>query len=149
MILIKIHILFFVISYAAFLTAFVTGILFLMQERQLKHKHMGVLFHRLPPLDQLDRANFLAIGYGFWLLTVGVLSGYVGAQLKEGRWWSGDPGEWLMIAIWAGYFVLWMIRLRASLRGHRVAVLSMLGFGLILLTVLGMQGLLPTWHKIG
>jgi len=142
------HITCLTLSYAAFLVAFVTGLLFLVQERQLKRKQMGVLFRRLPALESLDRINFIAIGAGFGLLSAGVASGFVDAGLLRGKWWTGDPGEWLMLIVWAGYCALWIVRLRATLRGHRVALLSMLGFGLILLTFLGVKGLLPTWHTL-
>lgn len=144
--MVRAHIACLALSYVAFLLAFVTGLLFLIQERQLKRKQMGVLFRRLPALESLDRLNFTAIGVGFGLLSAGVASGFVDAWLLRGQWWTGDPGEWLMVFVWAGYCALWIVRLRATLRGHRVALLSMLGFGLILLSFLGLKGLLPTWH---
>ena len=134
------------LSYAAFLNAFVSGILFLIQERQLKRKKMGVLFHRLPSLEALDRMNFLAIGIGFGLLTVGVAAGMVGMAASLGRWWIGDPKEVLTLLLWGAYCALWLMRLRATLRGHRVALLSMLGFGLVLFTLLGASYVVPSRH---
>ena len=85
------------LSYVAFLIAFVSGVLFLLQEAQLKRKQMGVLFHRLPSLSALDRVNFLAIGLGFALLSVGVGLGFLSAGQGVGRWW--DPKEWLVVAL--------------------------------------------------
>ena len=135
------------LSYVAFLIAFVTGLVFLVQERQLKRKQMGMLFHRLPALWTLDRINFLSLGIGFGLLSVGVLCGIVGARLQLGQWWSWDPKEWLTGLLWTTYLVLWLLRLRATLRGRKVALLSMLGFGLALFTWLGVSRVLPTWHS--
>ena len=143
---ILIHMVCTLLSYAAFLLAFVSGILFLIQERQLKHKHMGLLFHRLPPLEQLDRINFLSISAGFGLLSCGSILGFVGAEQLRGRWWTGDPKEVLTLTLWAAYCLLWVVRLRSTLRGHRVAVLSILGFSLVLFTFLGASWLLPSWH---
>ncbi len=134
------------LSYAAFLTAFVSGILFLLQERQLKRKTMGLLFHRLPSLEALDRINFMAIGIGFGLLTVGVAAGLLGMEAFLGRWWIGDPKEVLTMILWVSYCCLWLVRLRATLRGHRVALLSILGFSLALFTLLGVGYLLPSIH---
>ncbi len=131
------------LSYVAFLIAFVSGILFLLQETQLKRKQMGVLFHRLPSLSALDRVNFLAIGLGFALLSVGVGLGFLSAGQGVGRWW--DPKEWLVVALWASYLVLWLVRLRATLRGRRVALLSILGFSLAMFTFVGISRWLP-WH---
>jgi ABC-type uncharacterized transport system permease subunit len=134
------------LSYAAFLAAFVTGVLFLVQERQLKRKRMGMLFHRLPPLGMLDRWNFLAISAGFGLLTIGATTGFVQAALLRGTWWTGDPKEYLTVCLWVGYLTLWALRRRATLRGRRVALLSVAGFTLVLLTFLGAGRLLPSMH---
>jgi ABC-type uncharacterized transport system permease subunit len=146
MMFIWIHMVCTLLSYAAFLAGCVSAILFLIQERQLKHKHMGKLFHALPPLETLERLNFLAISIGFGLLSFGVVCGMAGASLLRGRWWSGDPKEYLTFTVWLAYFTLWVVRARATLRGRRVAVLSVFGFSLVLFTFLGATWLLPTWH---
>ena len=140
------HMVCSLLSYVAFLIAFVSGLLFLIQERQLKRKRMGVLFHRLPSLETLERVNFLAVGVGFALLTIGVGFGFVGARLVLGRWWRGDPKEYLTLALWLSYLGLWVVRWRATLRGRRVALLSVLGFSLVLFTFVGAKGLLHSWH---
>lgn len=144
--MVVIHILCSLTSYLAFLVAFVAGILFLIQERQLKRKTLGVLFHRLPPLETMDRINFTAIGMGFALLSVGLLCGLAGTRRFLGQWWTGDPKAVLTIGLWAAYLLLWVMRLRATLRGRRVALLSVLGFGLVLFTFVGASWLLPSMH---
>lgn len=134
------------LSYLAFLAGFVAGALFLVQERQLKQKRMGMLFHRLPALDTLDRWNFLAIGIGFALLTLGLVFGIVGSRVMLGRWWRWDPTELLALMLWMAYLVLWLVRMRATLRGRKVALLSMLAFTFALFTWAGVSRWLPTWH---
>jgi ABC-type transport system involved in cytochrome c biogenesis permease subunit len=134
------------LSYAAFLVAFVCGVLFLVQERQLKHKHIGVLFHRLPSLMALDRANMLAIATGFALLTAGLAFGLIGSKLLLGRWWIPDPKTYMATGLWTAYLVLWVMRMRSTLRGRRVALLSILGFGLVLFTMLEASYLMHSAH---
>ena len=145
--MVVVHMVCSLLSYGAFLAAFVAGLMFLLQERQLKRQQMGRLFHRLPSLETLDRANFIAIGIGFVLLSLGLSTGFIVAGLLLGHWWTGDPKEWLTVVLWSCYLVLVVFRVRASLRGHRVAVLSILGFSLVLFTFLGVNWLLPTWHS--
>ena len=140
------HILCSLLSYAAFLVAFVSGFLFLIQERQLKHKHMGWLFHRLPSLATLERLNDAGIGIGFALLTIGMAYGFLGARVVFGNWWNGDPKEYLTILLWGSYLLLWIVRFRATLRGRRVALLSILGFSLVVFTFLGAGWFLHSWH---
>ena len=144
--MIRLHMLCSWFSYGAFLIAFLTGWLFLVQERQLKRKHMGRLFHWLPPLGALDQLNFIAIGVGFALFSLGMALGFMGERRLLGTWWTHDPKEYLSVGLWATYCVLWLVRLRATLRGRRVALLSILGFGLVLFTSLGARWLLPSWH---
>jgi ABC-type uncharacterized transport system permease subunit len=134
------------LSYGAFLVAFVAGMVFLIQERQLKGKRMGVLFHRLPPLGWLDRVNFWSIGIGFGLLSAGVICGLVGAHQLLGRWWTGDPKEYLTVLLWSCYLALWLMRYRATLRGRRVALLSVLGFSLVAFTFWGANRLFSSMH---
>ena len=133
-------------SYGAFLVAFVAGGLFLLQERQIKHKRMGWLFRRLPSLGALDGLNFLAISAGFGLLSIGATSGFVEMARLRGQWWIGDPKEYATVALWVAYFVLWVLRKRAVLRGRRVALLSIAGFTLVLATFLGAGRLMPSLH---
>lgn len=141
-----VHTICSLLSYGAFLIALVAAILFLVQERQLKRKWMGRLFHSLPPLNTLDRINFIAISAGFVLLTAGLLCGIWGAWSLRGRWWSGDPKEYLTGLLWLSYLVLWIVRVRATLRGRKVALLSILGFGLVIFTFVGAGWILPSWH---
>ena len=141
-----IHTISSLLSYVAFLIAFGAGLLFLIQERQIKRKRMGVLFHRLPSLDQLERVNVFAIGLGFALLTIGLSWGLVGSRLLRGLWWSGDPKEILSATLWLCYFILWTARLRATMRGRRVAWLSVGMFCVVLFTFVGVGALLGSWH---
>ncbi len=134
------------LSYVAFLIACLAGVLFLIQERQLKGKRMGLLFRRLPSLEELDRLNFAAIGTGFAFLSIGVACGLLGTRVLLGRWWVGDPKEVLTVIVWLSYLTLWLVRLRCTLRGRRVALLSVLGFTLVAFTFVGTTWLLRSGH---
>lgn len=144
--MVVLHMLCSLLSYAAFLAAFISGLLFLVQERQLKRKRMGWLFHRLPSLGRLEQATMVAIGAGFALLTAGVAFGVFGMKHVVGRWWTGDPKEYLTLALWLVYLVLWIAQLRSTVRGRRVALLSIAGFGLAIVTLIGPGELFKSLH---
>jgi ABC-type transport system involved in cytochrome c biogenesis permease subunit len=143
--MVALHIFCMLFSYAAFLVAFISGLIFLLQEYQLKNKRMGALFRQLPSLDALDRINFFSIGAGFLLLSLGTLLGLIGSRVV-GKWWMGDPKEVLTVGLWAWYLVLWIVRLRSTLRGRRIALLSVLGFSFVLFTGLGASFILSSLH---
>lgn len=144
--LLWIHVGCMLLSYIAFLAACVSSALFLIQERQLKRKRIGSLFHRLPSLDALDRFSLLCVSAGFALLSIGTLLGFVSAKRVLGHWWTGDPKEVMTIGLWGWYFVLWAVRARSTLRGRRVALLSVLGFGVFIFTWIGTTLLLSSLH---
>ncbi len=144
--MVAIHMTCSLLSYFAFLAAFIFGLLFLIQDRQLKHKHMGWLFHRLPSLGTLEHTTVVAIGVGFALLTVGLAFGVFGMKHVVGRWWTGDPKEYLTLTLWVVYLVLWVAQLRSTVRGRRVALLSIAGFGLVMFTLIGPGELFRSLH---
>ena len=145
--MITIHTVCSLLSYGAFLVAFVSGALFLIQERQVKRKRMGVLFHRLPALQTLDWINVVSIGVGFALLSLGLVCGLVGSRELLGVWWRWDSKELLAFLLWSSYLALWLVRLRSTLRGRKVALLSILGFTFVLFTLFGASRIFPTWHS--
>lgn len=133
------HISLLLMSYAALSIAFLGGVLFLYQERQLKSKRFGLLFHRLPALDATDRMTARALVFGFPLLTLGILFGGVSAHARGvlGTAWFGDPKVILSIFTWIVYLVVLALRLNVKYGGRRVAYLAVLGFGFLAFTVLG------------
>ena len=144
--MIFVHTLGALLSYVAFLIAFASGLLFLIQERQVKRKTMGILFRFLPSLELLDQVNCWALGIGFWLLTIGVFFGLLETRALLGRWWLWDPKACFALLLWAAYLILWIARLRTTLRGHRVALLSIVGFSLVLFLFIGISHLLPSLY---
>ena len=69
------HVVLALLGYAALTLTFCAGVMYLMQERQLKSKRPGTLYHRLPSLMLLDEVNARALVLGFPLLTQGIITG--------------------------------------------------------------------------
>jgi ABC-type uncharacterized transport system permease subunit len=66
------HIALSFIGIAAFATAAVAGIMYLVQRHELKSHRFGTIFRFFPPLATLDRVNHLAAIAGWIGLTLGV-----------------------------------------------------------------------------
>jgi len=71
------HVSLSLVAYAAFAVAGITGIMYLVQEHQLKSRKLYPLFHRLPPIENLDVINYRLLLSGLALLTVGMIFGYL------------------------------------------------------------------------
>ena len=144
--MVLLHIMCSLLSYAAFLVACGAGVLFLIQERQLKRKTIGRLCHQLPALGVSERITTMAMGAGVGLLSVGTVCGFVGTGTFFGQWWTGDPKEYLTLVLWLSSLGLLGWRFRAGLRGRRVAFLAILGFALVLVTSVGLRHLVVSMH---
>jgi cytochrome c-type biogenesis protein CcsB len=137
-----VHVIVLFIAYAFFAVAFAAGLMYLMQERQVKGKRMGAIFQRLPSLDVLDEINYRCLTIGFPMLTIGIITGSLWAQNAWGTYWSWDPKETASLATWLVYAALLHGRLTVGWRGRKAAILAIVGFLLVVFTFLGIN-LLP------
>ena len=132
---------------AIFAVAFCAGIMYLLQERQLKRKHFGLLYRRLPSLETLDSLNYVCLTFGFPLLTIGLISGFVYAGSVWRSYWHWDPKEILSVVTWLIYAVLLHERLAVGWRGRRAAIMAIIGFSAILVTFVGTSVILKGHHS--
>lgn len=133
-------------SYGAFFLALLTGLLFLVQERQLKRKDPRLLNARQLPLEFLDRVNLYAVVAGFTLFSIGMLQGSRLARLEWGAYFNGDPKEFWSLITWAAYAAVLVLRLTRGLRGRRVVFMSVLSFALVMVTCIGAGYFMESRH---
>ena len=121
--------------------SFATAALYLVQHRVLKRRQFGVFFQFLPPLEQLDRLNHVALVIGFPVLTVGVVlaAGYLG-QSAPGSGARTAHLVWGLLS-WAILGGIAAQRVRGVLRGRRAAQASVFGFGAVATIYLVLVGL--------
>src|SRR5690606_26482337 len=56
------------------------GIIYMLQFKELKKKHLGYFYNRLPPLTTLDAMNLRSMTIGWVFLTLGVVVGIIWAS---------------------------------------------------------------------
>lgn len=123
------------------------GILYLLQEQGIKAKTPGFFFKRLPSLDFLDTVSYTCITTGFFLLTFGLITGFIYAKAIWGRFWSWDFKELFSVGTWLVYATLLHLRLYSGWRGRKSAIMTIVGFGIILFTFLGVNLFLGGHHQ--
>jgi cytochrome c-type biogenesis protein CcsB len=116
------------LAYAAFFLTFVSGILFLIQEKELKEKNFRFLYFRLPSLQVCDELFRRALFVGFISMSLTIITGAIWAQQAWGRFWSWDPKETAALVTWVIYLILVNYRLSSKWRGKRAAYISIAGF---------------------
>ena len=141
------HVIAALLGDAIFAIACIAGIMYLIQERQIKTKRLGAFYSRLPSLNILDSINYYAISYGFLLLTIGMITGSIVAQGAHGSYWRWDPKEvWSMIT-WLCYAALLHQRMAVGWRGRRSALMSIGCFLILIFTFVGVNFLMEGYHS--
>jgi cytochrome c-type biogenesis protein CcsB len=140
------HVFSIFIGNAAFTLACGLGILYLVQENAIKSKRHGFFFRRLPSLEMIDATAYTCIVIGFTMLTFGLITGFVYAKSVWGRFWGWDPKEVWSGITWLVYAALLHERLVVGWRGRRAAILTIVGFIVLLFTFLGVNFFLQGHH---
>ncbi|MDD2850922.1 MAG: c-type cytochrome biogenesis protein CcsB [Desulfuromonadaceae bacterium] len=133
------HALLAFVSYACFAIAAGVAVMYLIQRYFLKKKHFGALFQKLPSLETMDEINYRCLAIGFPLLTFAIISGSIWSEQASGSYWVWDHKQTWSLIIWLIYAALLHGRLTIGWRGKKAAILSILGFIVVLVTFLGMK----------
>lgn len=132
---ILIHIALILIGEALFTVAFISGVLYIFQENQIKSKHVGKFLQNFPSLTTLDRINHICLMIGFPLVTIGIALGLLLAKELTGTAWDwGHKETWSMVT-WVLYALLIHGRLQSGWKGRKAAWGAILGFAIIMLTL--------------
>ena len=141
-----IHVILAFLGDAAFAMACGIGAMYLVQERFVKSRRLGGLFQKLPSLQTLDEINYHLITLGFPLLTFAMITGIIWANSAWGTYWRWDPKEVWSLITWLIYALVIHLRLTIGWRGRKAAILSIIGFALIVFAFFGVSLILKGKH---
>ena len=132
----EIHVIFNLVGYAAFSSAFLLASMYLFLSNEIKGNKMGYFYDRLPSLPYLERLNYNAVLIGFIFNTVGILLGSILGYSAWGTYWSWDPKLTSALMAWILYLITIIGKTRYGWHGRRIAQFSLLGFVWILFSML-------------
>jgi len=152
-----VHVSSLLFAYASFALAGVIGITYVLLFKEIKAKHLGFFYARLPSLQVLDRMNQRAIVIGWVFLTIGMIVGAIWALQARGGYAAGDPRVQAMslqdpkifvaVVCWFVYsFELFAAR-RIGWGGRRAAYLSAVGFVIVLFNFVPISYFLTKSHN--
>lgn len=99
-----------------------------------------------------DEITYRCVAFGFPLLTLGIILGGMWANEAWGNYWSWDPKESMSLVTLLGYGVYLHMRLNGEHSQRTLALVSVSGFVLMLVTYFGvnLMGIgLHSYGKIG
>lgn len=150
------HLLSLLFAYASFGLAGVLGLTYVLQFKEIKKKHLGFFYTRLPSLQVLDVMNSRAVSVGWIFLTIGVIVGMIWTSQVQAAtpnnpqaqaFSLGDPKIFVTVIAWAIYSFAVVARRTMGWNGRRAAWLSALGFAIVLLSFLPVNYFLTTSHS--
>ena len=143
-----VHVVTYMIGYAAFGISFVTSIIFLVVKPFAKKgketKDAGDEREILP--RNFDKLSYKIVAFGFPFLTLGMVTGAVWAKKAWGDYWSWDPKETWSLITWLAYLVYLhtpLILPKMNINKSRSSVILafwlLFAFGIVNFTFIGLN----------
>lgn len=152
--LFTVHVVSMLFAYASFALASVLGVTYVLLFKEIKAKHLGYFYTRLPSLQMLDVMNGRIVTIGWIFLTLGIgIGGIWIAQLTSSsdprieEMSFGDPKILVALLSWVLYSFAVLARRAIGWTGRRAAWLSAIGFAIVLLNFVPVGYLLTTSHN--
>ncbi|SDR86096.1 cytochrome c-type biogenesis protein CcsB [Paenibacillaceae bacterium GAS479] len=119
--------------------------------RLIFRKRLGAVIHPLTTdidPDDLDEISYRAIAIGFPIFTLGALIfAMIWAQIAWSRFWGWDPKEVWALITWLFYSAYLHLRLSRGWHGKRSSWLTVIGFVIIMFTLIGVNLVIAGLHS--
>jgi len=135
------HVISVMVGYGAFAVAAALSLARLAYSRKMDSDPADRGPVWLPPVVETERMMGRLIAVGFPWLTAGLLTGAIWAQKAWGRYWGWDPKETWALVSWLWFLLVLHVAPQPRWQGRRLAWLTLIGFGLILFTFIGVPRL--------
>jgi ABC-type uncharacterized transport system permease subunit len=118
----------------AFAVAGAVGAMYLIVSRRLRAK-TAAAGPNLGSLERLERLTFASVTLGFALFTIGLITGLVELRHRETQ-----PAKLLLaFSAWLVYAIVLHSPINPSFRGRKTAILSVIGFLLMVGTIVAVE----------
>jgi len=152
--LFTIHVASLLFAYASFALACVLGVTYVLLFKEIKAKHLGFFYARLPSLQVLDAMNGRVLAIGWLFLTIGLVVGGIWAtQVRSSpdpraqAMSVADPKILVALVSWGVYSFALYARRAIGWTGRRAAWLSAIAFAIVLLNFVPVGYFLTKSHN--
>jgi len=150
------HLPFVILGTTLFVVSFITSVMYMIQDANLRSKKFGVIYNIIPPLDTLYKINNSSMRFGFYIFTIGSILGFFWAiqltRLNGIEWIDSVIITHYPLAIkiifsiitWIYFAILLAIKAKYGLPPKQLALFTIIGFFSVILTYIGV-GLSLLW----
>ncbi len=136
-----------IIGYTGLAISALYSLMYLLLFKQIKTSRFGILYDRLPSLAVLDEMNHKSIRVGLFFLTVAVILGFFWSKQVFGTFLNFDFKVLITLFTWLFYFGGVFSNKFLVVSGKKAAMMSLLGFFLILVSNIFMNLFMESFHK--
>ncbi len=144
--IVVVHVLGVAFGYAAFIIAALYGLMYILLFRHIKKGNFGMIFDRLPALEELDDMNLKATAAGLSFMTIAILAGgyWMGQALEDVS--VLDPKIVVSFLIWLIFAANVVLKKFFHRGGLLTSYLSLAGFVILMFSMLVVDALFSTFH---
>jgi ABC-type uncharacterized transport system permease subunit len=143
----EVHVVFNLIGYASFSSAFLAGIMYILLLHEFRGNSLGYFYDRLPSLSYLEELNFRALFIGLIFNSVGILLGTYTGKTAWGTYWAWDPKLISVLLVWLIFGLAVFGKVKLNWTGNRLAYFSVFGFIWIIFSMLIITNYFSTIHS--
>jgi ABC-type uncharacterized transport system permease subunit len=121
----------------AFAVAGAAGAMYLIVSRRLRARTATPAGPKLGSLERLEHLTFVSVTLGFALFTVGTITGLV--EMSSSHKQTPPAKLLLALSVWVVYAIVLHSPINPSFRGRKTAILSVIGFVLMVGTIVAVQ----------
>lgn len=131
------HLPFIILGTTFFIAAFLSAVMYLIQERQLRSKSFGLVFQRMPSLDVINRMNDLTLKLGFYFFSIGAILGFIWMIQSGLENLFASPKIVFSLITWAVFAVIMILKARKGMPPRKLAMGTIVGFLSVIATYTG------------
>ena len=134
---------------ALFVVAFITSIVYLIHERNIRKGLIHAAAGGFPPLAILDKILYSCLALGFVAISIGMILGALWASSLDVPFESIAPKASAGAIMWFVFALGVHQRFAIGWRGSRTAIITVIGFSLMIIGFIGVNLAFPNAHGIG
>lgn len=142
------HTLSVIAGEAFFVVAAIASTVYLIHERIIKKGSIHLRLSHLPPLTMLDGILYGSLTLGFFSITTGMILGGLWASAEGIAFSSIAPKVLAGALLWFVFGLSLHQRFAIGWKGRRTAIITLIGFILMVLLFVGINAAFPESHGI-